>query len=148
MTLRAPTHRTLWVLSIVLAGAAAGALLLPERVGAQGDFQVDSFFSVPVTAEAGDTVRIGVSNVGRRPARVQVALLAADDFSPIAQGPAQALAPGTTAFEDISLGLGSGVVAAVRTRGNSRLRISLQVIDPTGTTQVFTDGFESGDIVR
>lgn len=146
MTRTTPKNPSLWILAALVAAAATTALVLPSRVGAQGGSQVETFYSAPVSVEGGDTMRVGVSNVGRRPVRIQVLLLDANDFSTIEQGPTLALQPGTTSFEDITRSLGLGVVAAVRVRGNSKLRFSLQVIDPSGDTQIFTDGFESGDL--
>lgn len=127
--------------AILLAGAVWWG-----SVWAQPGGQAKVFFSSPVTVQAGDLVRVGFTNIGKKPVRVTVFLLDAEDSSLISQSAVFFKAPDGGAFEDITFSLGSGIIAAVRVAGQSQVRISLQVIDSEGRTRIFTDGFESGDV--
>ena len=51
-----------------------------------------------------------------------------------------------TGIAESRFSLGLGIVAAVRLESRLRILVSLQVIDPAGNTQIFIDGFESGDV--
>ena len=130
------------IIAPVLAGAVLLTVVWFEPLWAQ---QCRTLISPPATAQAGDTVRVMAINVGEKPVRLTISLRSADDFSVIQQSEPIFKAPDGGAFEDITLGLGLGIIATVRVEGRSRVRASLQIIDSTGQTPIFTDGFESGD---
>ena len=71
-------------------------------------------------------------------------LLDALDFSMIHTSETFFKAPDGGAFEDITSTIGLGIIA-VRVERRSQVRLSLQVIDEMGHTQIFTDGFECGN---
>jgi len=98
--------------------------------------------------EVGDDILVFFSNTGKRPVRIQVLLLNANDFSVIHQSEMIDVAPFTTASE-VHVPEEFPVLVLVRYQvaGRTSARVSLQVKDPSGETQIFTDGFESGDVL-
>ena len=98
------------------------------------------------TAEAGDKVRVTVSNVGRRPIGVQVLLLDLTDFEEvILTGAPLILEPLTSSFEDITLSVGLGIIAIIKFQSSGagldcfikRLRVELRRAD--GEVHVFLE---------
>ena len=107
-------------------------------------------FGPPVTASATDEARVTVSNIGPAPARVRVFFVKASDFSQLAAGPQTTIAPRSSAVLDQSLVFildDFPVMVVVRHQSNAatNLKVSLQVTDTLGVTQIFADGFESGN---
>ena len=135
------------IIASLLGGAVLTMAMWWGPLWAQ-DRQATLFFSPPVFAQVDDTVRVGFVNTGRSPVRVTIFLLDAEDSSLIHQSETFFKAPDGGAFTDITASLGLGIIAAVRVEGRSRVRLSLQVIDADGQTQIFTDGFESGNTSR
>ena len=129
--------------------AAIGALILlasslpclnAATIRGSGVLVGPSFF-----AEMGDTVKVMVSNVGRRPIGVQVRLLDLDDFeNTILPGALLTLPPLTAAFTDITLSLGLGIIAILRfqSAGEGQVKACVQVIKADGGTRLFECGFE------
>jgi len=96
--------------------------------------------------EVGDEILVFFSNTGKHAVRIQVSLLNANDFSVIHESEMINVAPFTTASEVfIPDDFPVMVVIRYRAAGRTSARISLQVKDPNGDTQIFIDGFESGD---
>ena len=88
--------------------------------------------------------------VGPAPARVRVFFVKASDFSQLAAGPQTTIAPRSSAVLDQSLVFipdDFPVMVVVRHQSNAatNLKVSLQVTDNLGVTQIFADGFESGN---
>ena len=124
---------------------AVGSSLTAEVVG-PGRF----LFGPPVTASAADEARVTVSNIGPAPARVRVFFVKASDFSRLAAGPQTTIAPRSSAVLDQSMVFipdDFPVLVVVRHQSNAatNLKVSLQVTDTLGVTQIFADGFESGN---
>ena len=97
-------------------------------------------------AEVGDDILVFFSNTGKRAVRIEVLLLRADDFSVIFKSQMIDVPPFTTTSEVfIPDDFPVLVIVRYRAAGRTSARVSLQVKDPNGETQIFTDGFESGD---
>ncbi len=113
--------------------------------------QSQHLVAAPVIAQPGDTAHVLFTNLGRRPVRV-VPRLQDQDGTVIAAGEATVLGPGTTGrfsvqFEGSEPSTFVTVLGLQSAQGGmSGVRASLQVIDSLGQTQIFTDGFESGDV--
>ena len=133
--------------------AAVGALILlasslpclnAETISGRG-----RLISPPFTAEIGDRVVVAISNFGRRAIQCQVVLLRATDFVAIETGVVQTLKSQTAFFSDSTLGAGFGnrIIAVIeyQSSGKSEVKTSFQLIDEDGHTQIFADGFESGN---
>ena len=137
--------------SIAVAVVSGITLIVTVWVGplsAQGG-RVETFVSPPVTVEKGGTALVRFTNVGRRPVRVTIQFRDAEDEEAKPLETATFFkVPGGGAFEDITSSIGLGVIAHVRVEGRSAVRMSLEVKDVFGQTQVFTDGFETGDTSR
>ncbi len=132
--------------------AAVAVLTLLASFSAQSqNGQTRRLVAAPAIAQPGDTAHVLFTNTGRRPLRVIPRLVDADG-NVIAAGDLTVLGPGTTGtFSVLFEGPGPSTFVTVlglqsAQGGMSGIRASLQVIDFQGRTQIFTDGFESGDL--
>lgn len=134
--------------AVVLALGLSLSSALPAgaaRISGQGVLVGSPFFS-PDNVE----ILVKVLNAGRRPVQVEVQLRRASDFS-ILSSESLAIPPRTTGSPDgFFPPSDTPVVVTIRyaTSGPTILRPSVQVVDPVGDTQIFADGFESGDVSR
>lgn len=135
--------------AVLLFGCAAVSLWV-SPAEAQG--QTLRLVSPPAVAQPLDTIHVMVSNLGPKPIRVSSLVAEAADLTLIEGGDAEMVAAGTTTFFSIRNESSDAVsflaVVQVQSPGRGFLRTSLQVIDDAGRTQIFTDGFESGDVSR
>ncbi len=137
------------LLAVAVAVLAVWTYLVPQ-VEAQGGRRI--LASAPATLQPGDTARLMVSNAGSSPVRVQLRLLDALDFSLLDSSETVELPARSSVFFEFK---GSdeelqAIIAAVALQAGGRgargVGVSLQVYDSLGRTQIFTDGFESGDV--
>ena len=136
------------ILASGLVGAALMTAIWAGPLWAQQGSRARILYSPPLTVQAGDTAQVWFTNVGQRPVRVRIFFLRADNSSMLQESELLLTAPDDGAFEDITLSVGLGIIAAVLVEGRSQVRVSLQVTDAAGQTKIFTDGFESGDTSR
>jgi hypothetical protein len=124
-----------------LLAVAALALL------AMGTAGRGTLYGPPVGLQVSDRAALTVVNAGPRPARVELELLSLDDFSTLAASGPLELTPRTAFTLNLVADSRQGVLARIRyrTNGGTLLLPALQVVNPVGDTQIFTDGFESGN---
>lgn len=137
--------RAMAIGAALLLVCAAG-LVWVSPTEAQG--QTLRLVSPPAVAQPQDTIHVMVSNLGQKPVRVTSVVVDAADLTPIEESDPEMVRAGTTFFSVVNSSadpIPFLALVQVRSAGRASIRVSLQVVDATGHTQIFTDGFESGD---